>query len=368
MLEQSDHGTVSIGAVETHITEQAWKEGWVGDINPPEERDGRVAIIGAGPAGLSAAERLRKHGWQVRVYDRHDRPGGMMIYGIPGFKMEKSVVSRRTDRLARGGVEFITSTDVGRDISFAELRAQHDAVLITTGVYKPRELQAPGRGLDGIIHALPYLITSNRVDLGDLAADAPEAISARDRHVLVIGGGDTAMDCVRTAVRQQAREVRCMYRRDRANMPGSAREVGYAESEGVLFEWLTTPKGFDGTEQVSTVWGQRMTLGPPDASGRRQVSDIEGASVTFHADMVILALGFEPENMPEILGPESPLCTRWGTIIADATGRTNLDRVYAAGDIVRGASLVVWAIHEGQLAAESIDHDLRIHTGRTHAA
>ncbi|MFV0243893.1 MAG: NAD(P)-dependent oxidoreductase [Qingshengfaniella sp.] len=358
VIEQSGHGTVTIGAVEKYLTDTAWEEGWVPPIAPATERPESVGIIGAGPGGLAAADRLRRAGVQVTVYDRHDRAGGLMIYGIPGFKLEKPVVVRRNDLLAAGGVTFELNCAVGQDISFAEIRKKHDAVLIATGVYKSRDLAGPGSGSTGIERALDYLTASNRKSFGDdVPAFENGTLNAEGKRVVVIGGGDTAMDCVRTAIRQGARSVKCLYRRDRDNMPGSQREVQNAEEEGVEFVWLAAPKGFvagdDGA--VSGVMVQRMRLGAPDASGRRSPEVIEGADYVEEADLVIKALGFEPEDLPTLWGEPDLEVTRWGTIKADfRTHQTALRNVYAVGDIVRGASLVVWAIRDGREAADSM--------------
>ena len=355
VIEQSGHGTVTIGAVEKYITDTAWEEGWVQPIKPAQERTESVGIIGAGPGGLAAADVLRRAGVQVTVYDRYDRGGGLLTYGIPGFKLEKDIVMRRNDQLAQGGVTFELNTSVGDDISFADLRARHDAVIVATGVYKSREIEAPGVGAEGLVRAIDFLTASNRKSFGD---DVPEfdsgALSADGKRVVVIGGGDTAMDCVRTSIRQGARSVKCLYRRDRANMPGSQREVQNAEEEGVVFEWLSAPKGFVG-DPVTGVMVQKMRLGAPDATGRQAPEIIEGADYVEEADLVIMALGFEPEDLPTLWGqPELPV-TRWGTIkAAFTTGETDLEGVYAVGDIVRGASLVVWAIRDGRDCAEAI--------------
>ena len=360
VIEQSGHGTVTIGAVEKYITDTAFKEGWVKPIVPAAERPESVGIIGAGPGGLAAADRLRRAGIQVTVYDRYDRAGGLLVYGIPGFKLEKPIVVRRNAQLEDGGVTFRLNCDVGNDITFADIRKAHDAVLIATGVYKTRDLQGPGSGASGIVRAIDYLTASNRVSFGD---EVPEfesgELNADGKRVVVIGGGDTAMDCVRTAIRQGATSVRCLYRRDKANMPGSQREVQNAEEEGVEFVWLAAPKGFatsgaaPGT--VSGVMVQRMRLGAPDASGRQSPELIEGSDYVEKADLVIKALGFEPEELPTLWGEPGLEVTRWGTVKADfRTHETSLDGVYAAGDIVRGASLVVWAIRDGREAADSI--------------
>ncbi|MCE0505698.1 NAD(P)-dependent oxidoreductase [Roseivivax sp. GX 12232] len=356
VIEQSGHGTVTIGAVEKHITDTAWEEGWVQPIAPASERPESVGIIGAGPGGLAAADVLRRAGVQVTVYDRHDRAGGLMTYGIPGFKLEKEVVMRRNVQLEEGGVTFQLNCAVGEDITFAEIREKHDAVIIATGVYKSRELQGPGAGAPGIVRAIDFLTASNRaVNFGD---DVPEfesgELNAKGKRVVVIGGGDTAMDCVRTSIRQGATSVKCLYRRDRQNMPGSQREVANAEEEGVQFEWLTAPKGFKG-EPVSAVVVQKMRLGAPDATGRQSPEIIEGSDYDEPADLVIKALGFEAEALPTLWDTPELEVTRWGTVKAEfTTGATALPGVYAVGDIVRGASLVVWAIRDGRDCAEAV--------------
>ncbi|MGB0496802.1 MAG: NAD(P)-dependent oxidoreductase [Rubricella sp.] len=356
VIEQSGHGTVTIGSVEKYITDTAWEEGWVKPIRPLSERTESVGIIGAGPGGLAAADMLRRAGVQVTVYDRYDRAGGLMTYGIPGFKLEKDVTERRNAQLADGGVEFVLNCNVGEDITFQEIREKHDAVLIATGVYKSRDLGGPGAGLPGIVRAIDYLTASNRKGFGD---DVPEfdsgELNAEGKRVVVIGGGDTAMDCVRTAIRQGATSVKCLYRRDRANMPGSQREVQNAEEEGVEFVWLSAPKGFTGDERVTGVKVARMRLGAPDATGRQSPEEIPGSEYTEDADIVIKALGFEPEELPTLWNVPELEVTRWGTIKADfRTHETAMEGVYAAGDIVRGASLVVWAIRDGREAAEAM--------------
>ena len=358
VIEQSGHGTVTIGAVEKYLTDKAWEEGWVAPLRPSQERTQSVGIIGAGPAGLGAADHLRSRGYQVTVYDRHDRAGGLLIYGIPGFKLEKEVVQRRTTRLSDGGVRLRTGFEVGRDASLEELRASHDALLIATGVYKARELSAPGVGSQDVVAALDYLIASNRTGLGD-SVEAFESgeLNAAGKDVVVIGGGDTAMDCVRTAVRQGANSVTCLYRRDRANMPGSMREVAHAEEEGVVFEWLAAPRAVLGDASgVTGVKAARMRLGAPDASGRQAPEEIPGADFDVPAQLVIKALVFDPEDLPTLFGAAELKVSRWGTVRVDMkTLMTSLDGVFAAGDIVRGASLVVWALRDGRDAAEAID-------------
>ena len=355
VIEQSGHGTVTIGAVEKYITDTAWENGWVETITPNAERTESVGIIGSGPGGVAAADRLRRAGLQVTIHERSDRAGGLMTYGIPSFKLEKDVVMRRIDQLKASGVEFVLNCNVGEDITFEALREKHDAVLIATGVYKSRDLQGPGAGADGIVPALDYLTASNKVSFGDTVAEFDSGeLNATGKKVVVIGGGDTAMDCVRTAIRQGATSVKCLYRRDRANMPGSQRETQNAEEEGVEFVWLAAPKGFAGNP-VTGVMVQKMRLGAPDASGRQSPEVIEGADYVEEADLVIKALGFEPEELPKLWNADGLEVTRWGTVLADfKTHETKLPGVYACGDIQRGASLVVWAIRDGREAADAI--------------
>ena len=355
VIENSGHGTVTIGSVEKYITDTAWENGWVMPIAPTQERDQSVGIIGAGPGGLAAADVLRGQGVQVTVYDRYDRAGGLLTYGIPGFKLEKPVVMRRIEQLEKGGVEFVLNCNIGEDISFDAIRGKHDAVLIATGVYKTRDLDNDGADADGIVRAIDYLTVSNRVSFGDSVEEFDNGeLNAAGKRVVVIGGGDTAMDCVRTAIRQGATSVKCLYRRDRANMPGSQREVQNAEEEGVVFEWLSAPSAFQGSP-VTGVVVQKMRLGAPDATGRQAPEVIEGADYVEPADLVVKALGFEPEDLPKLWGVDGLDVTRWGTIRADfTTGKTSLDGVYAVGDIVRGASLVVWAIKDGRDSAAAI--------------
>ena len=350
---EKGHEAVTIGAVERYITDTAFDNGWVKPVRPRRELGRSVGIIGAGPGGLAAAEQLRKLGYAIDVYDRHDRAGGLLIYGIPNFKLEKEVVLRRWDLLEQGGIRFHLNVDVGTDIGFDELRSRHDALLIATGVYKAREIGGPGCGLPGIVPALPYLIASNRHSVGDAVPEFDSGeLNANGKRVLVIGGGDTAMDCVRTAVRQGALSVKCGYRRDRANMPGSMREVKNAEEEGVEFVWLTAPAAFLGGERVSGVRAIRMRLGMPDPSGRQSVEPIEGSEFTEPVDLVIKALGFDPEDLPAAFRTGGLDVSRWGTLkVHHRTFMTSIPGVFAAGDIVRGASLVVWAIRDGRDAA-----------------
>jgi glutamate synthase (NADPH) small chain len=368
VIETSGHGAVTIGAVEKFITDTAWDNGWVQPLTPGRATGRSIGIIGAGPAGLTAAEYLRVAGHEVTVYDRHDRMGGLLVYGIPGFKLEKSIVGRRVQRLADGGIMFKTGFEVGRDATLNELRERHDAMLIATGVYKARAMAVPGAELAGVVEALDYLIASNRTGFGDEVADFTDGtLNAEGKHVIVVGGGDTAMDCVRTAIRQGATSVRCLYRRDRGNMPGSQREVGHAEEEGVQFDWLSAPEAFEGNGRVERVAVRGMRLGAADASGRRSPEPDPDALGHIPTDMVIKALGFDPEELPVLFGEETLKVTRWGTLTVDHAMMTSLPGVFAAGDIVRGASLVVWGIKDGRDVAERMDDWLAATTGR-HAA
>ena len=357
VIEQSGHGTVTIGSIEKYITDTAWEKGWVKPIKIAKEQKQSIGIIGSGPAGLACAEELRKFGYQITIYDRYDRPGGLLIYGIPNFKLEKKVVERRTKLLKDSGIKFVLNFEVGRDKSLKELKEKHDAVLIATGVYKPREINIPGSNLKNIFPAMDFLTTSNKKGLGDKVELFDNGtLNASGKNVVVIGGGDTAMDCVRTAIRQEAKSVKCLYRRDKENMPGSAREVGNAEEEGVEFVWLSSPKKFIGQDKISQVEVNKMVLGEPDQSGRRKPILKEGSEFKIDADLVIKSLGFDPEDLPKLFDVEELAVSRWGTIKIDLkTMQTNIDGVFAAGDIVRGASLVVWAIRDGRDVAIQID-------------
>jgi glutamate synthase (NADPH/NADH) small chain len=356
VIEQSGHGTVTIGSVEKYITDNAWEQGWVNPIKVKNEKSQSIGIIGAGPAGLAAAEQLRKSGYQITVYDRYDRAGGLMIYGIPNFKLEKFVVERRTKLLEEGGIKFVQNFEVGKDAKLEQLRKKHDALLIATGVYKAREIDLPGKDLGNIFPAMEFLTASNKKGLGDKVELFDNGtLNAEGKNIVVIGGGDTAMDCVRTSIRQKAKSVKCLYRRDKENMPGSAREVANAEEEGVEFVWLSSPKEFIGTNKVEGLMVDKIKLGEPDDSGRRKPEIQNNSHFNIKADIVIKALGFDPENLPKLFGSEDLQVTKWGTLKTNFdTMETNLPGVFAAGDIIRGASLVVWAIKDGRDVAVSI--------------
>jgi len=356
VIEQSGHGTVTIGSVEKYITDNAWEQGWVNPIKIDNEKNQSVGIIGAGPAGLAAAEQLRKLGYQITIYDRYDRAGGLLIYGIPNFKLEKFVVERRTNLLKKSGIKFIQNFEVGKDSTLDQLRTKHDVLLIATGVYKAREIEIPGSDLGNVFPAMEFLTASNKKGLGDKVELFDNGtLNAEGKNIVVIGGGDTAMDCVRTSIRQNAKSVKCLYRRDKENMPGSAREVANAEEEGVEFIWLSGPKKFVGTNKVESLDVNKIKLGEPDDSGRRKPEIQKNSEFNIKADIVIKALGFDPENLPKLFGSDDLEVTKWGTLKVDFdTMETNLSGVFAAGDIIRGASLVVWAIKDGRDAALSI--------------
>jgi glutamate synthase (NADPH/NADH) small chain len=362
VIEQSGHGTVTIGSIEKYINDTAWEKGWVKPVKVKKELKQSVGIIGAGPAGMACAEELRKSGYQVTIYDRYDRPGGLLIYGIPNFKLEKFVVERRTKLLKDSGIKFVQNFEVGKDKTLNELKNKHDAILIATGVYKAREIEIPGHNLKNIYPAMEFLTASNRKGLGDKVELFDNGtLNAEGKNVVVIGGGDTAMDCVRTSIRQKAKSVKCLYRRDRENMPGSAREVGNAIEEGVDFVWLTSPKSFIGETKVSAVEVNKMKLGDPDSSGRRRPEIEKGSNYNIPADLVIKSLGFDPEDLPTLFNAPELVISKWGTIKIDLkTMQTNIDGVFAAGDIVRGASLVVWAIRDGRDAASQIEKYLQL--------
>ena len=362
VIEQSGYKTVTIGSVEKYITDYAWEKDWINPIKVTKEINQSIGIIGAGPAGLACTEELRKSGYKITIYDRYDRPGGLLIYGIPNFKLEKFIVERRTNLLKKSGIIFKQNIEIGKNLTLDELKKKHDALLIATGVYKSREINLTGNNLKNIFPAMEFLTASNRKGLGDRVEDFDNGtLNAENKNIVVIGGGDTAMDCVRTAIRQNAKSVKCLYRRDRENMPGSAREVYNAEEEGAEFIWLSNPKKFIGKEKISSVLVEKMKLEDPDSSGRRKPVSISNSDFEIKADMVIKALGFDPEDLPKLFGNSNLAVSTWGTIKINLKSMaTNIPGIFAAGDIVRGASLVVWAIRDGREAATSIQKYLEL--------
>jgi len=355
VIEKAGHGTVTIGSIEKYITDTAWDNNWVKPIKINKELKSSVGIIGAGPAGLAAAEMLRIKGYKITIYDRHDRIGGLLMYGIPNFKLEKEIVIRRTKRLIKSGIKFKLNCNIGKNVSFKEIRKKHDAVLISTGTYKAKKTGIDAQGLKKIIPALEYLTASNKKNLGDYVEKFSSGeLNAKGKKVVVIGCGDTAMDCVRTAVRQDATSVKCLYRRNRDNIPGSQREVSNAIEEGVNFHWLTLPTKYLGKDSVESINVLNMQLGIPDETGRITVNIIKGSEKKINSDMVIEAIGFDAEDLREHFNSHLLSLSKNGLIKIN-NYMTNLDGVFAAGDIVRGESLVVWAIKDGREVAKSID-------------
>ena len=317
-----------------------------------------VVIIGSGPAGMAASSYLIQNGYKVDVFEKNDRVGGLMIYGIPNFKLDKSIVERRTQWLIKSGVKFHVNKEIGKEISFQDLEKNYDAILIATGVYKARKLDLETSNINNSLPALDFLIESNKVGLGDVPS-SNKNLNAKDKNVVVIGGGDTAMDCVRTAIRQKAKEVTCLYRRNKENMPGSAREVLNAEQEGIKFNWLSVPsKIISKNFQATSLSYKVATLGEADESGRRKPIDT-GIEKQIKSDLIIQALGFEPEDLNSHFNTDLEL-TSWNTLKVNYQKfQTSNPKVFAAGDIVRGASLVVWAIHDGREVAKSINQFLQ---------
>lgn len=368
-LEQAGHGTVTIGAVERHIGDTAWANGWVKPRVPARITGRSVGIVGAGPAGMAAAEELRAAGHEVHLYDRHARMGGLMSYGIPEFKMEQQVVARRAALLTEAGAVFHGTQVLGGNLAFADLQTRHDAVVLAYGAHRPRRLDLPGEDLAGVIPAMDYLVSSSRALIGETQAPG---IDAAGKWVVVIGGGDTAMDCVRTAVRQGASGVTCLYRRDRANMPGSSREVGHAEEEGAEFGWqcqpealsdvpvdviASRPEGFGQRGDVRTVRACRTRLGAPDHAGRKRPEPVPGSGFEIAADLVINALGFLVEDAGGMTGGVVTMSPQ-GRVAADGQTRMAADGIFAAGDARLGPSLAVWAIREGREVAAAVDRYL----------
>ena len=358
VVEQAGFGAITIGNLEKYLTEIAWEKGWVRNLSSQNQYKQKVAIIGSGPAGMAASAYLIQNGYQVDVYEKNDRAGGLMIYGIPNFKLDKKIVERRTEWLTDSGVCFNLNMEVGKNISFQDLEKDYDAILIATGVYKARQLDIDTSSVNNSIPALDFLIESNRTGLGD-SPSKNKYLTAKDKHVVVIGGGDTAMDCVRTAIRQQAKEVTCLYRRNKENMPGSAREVLNAEQEGIKFNWLSVPSKIISDSSTATSMTYKVaTLGEVDESGRRKPIDT-GVEKQIKSDLIIQALGFEPEDLNHNFKTNIEL-TSWKTVKVDFKKfQTSNPKIFAAGDIVRGASLVVWAIHDGREVAKSIHNFLQ---------
>ncbi|RJG42115.1 FAD-dependent oxidoreductase [Motilimonas pumila] len=353
-----DFGAVTIGNVEKYITEKAFEMGWRPDMSEVIATDKKVAIVGAGPAGLACADILVRNGVKPVVFDRYPEIGGLLTFGIPPFKLEKSVLVRRREVFTTMGVEFKLNTDVGKDVEFASLIADYDAVFVATGTYTNMRAGLENEDAPGVYDALPFLVANvNR--LMDFEKSPADFIDMKDKQVVVLGGGDTAMDCVRTSIRQGASSVHCAYRRDEANMPGSKREVQNAREEGVEFVFNVQPIAIelDNKGQVAGVKVVKTQLGEPDSNGRRRPEPIAGSEEVMPADAIIMAFGFQPSPAPWLqeFGVE---LDQWQRIKAPAKAefafQTSNDKIFAGGDAVRGSDLVVTAIDEGRKAAEGI--------------
>ncbi|HSH40909.1 MAG TPA: FAD-dependent oxidoreductase [Arenicellales bacterium] len=348
-------GAVTIGSVEKYITDEALSQGWRPDLSDVEWTDKRVAVVGAGPAGLACADVLTRNGVKPVVFDRYEEVGGLLTYGIPPFKLEKHIVTRRRQLLEEQGVEFVLGTEVGRDVAFDSLLDEYDAVFLGMGTYTYMKGGFPGEDLDGVHEALPYLV-SNINHVMDWPNPLPR-IDMAGRRVVVLGGGDTAMDCVRSAIRQQADRVTCVYRRDEENMPGSRREVFNAKEEGVEFMWNRQPVEIVGSSSVEGVKVVRTQLGEPDERGRQRPEPVPGSEEIIAADSVLVAFGFRPSPADwfETCGIEIDSA---GRTVASEHGRfkyqTSNRKIFAGGDMVRGSDLVVTAVWEGRQAAEGI--------------
>jgi glutamate synthase (NADPH/NADH) small chain len=342
---------VAIGAVERFISDYALDHGFIGPLPAPPNGH-RVAMIGSGPGGMACADELAHLGYDVTVFEALLIPGGLLVNGIPAFKLEKHIVERRIDSLAKRGVKFRLGVRVGWDVSLADLRRDYEAVFLGVGAQRPKPLDLPGANLGGVVPALPFLVQKNV----NLPVFESPPIEVKGLRVAVLGGGDTAMDCLRTAVRCGAQEAVCLYRRDFANMPGSRKEYVNALEEGARFEFLTNPveivAGANGA--VSAVRCTRMELGAPDASGRRKPRPIRGSEFTAAADLLLVAYGFDPAPFPSGSDFSALQTDDWGGLKVDQNQMTNLPGVFAGGDSVRGPSLVVHAVRDGRKAAKGI--------------
>lgn len=349
-------GAVTIGAVERYITDEALRQGWTPDMSQVSPNGKKVAVIGAGPAGLGCADILARNGVQAVVFDRHPEIGGLLTFGIPEFKLEKTVVQTRRKILEGMGVEFRLNTHVGKDVDFQSMLDEYDAVFLGMGTYHYMSGGFPGEQLSGVFDALPYLISNVNHCLG-WEKQAADFIDFKDQKVVVLGGGDTAMDCNRTAIRQGAASVTCAYRRDEANMPGSAREVANAKEEGVAFLWNRQPVAIIGVDRVEGVKLVTTRLGDPDERGRRRPEPVVGSEEIIPANRVVIAFGFRP-SPPDWLNRFQIKVDERQRVVAPAGGQyayqTSHPKVFAGGDMVRGSDLVVRAVFEGREAARGI--------------
>lgn len=354
-----EFGAVTIGNIERYITDKALEMGWKPDMSQVKSTGKKVAIIGAGPAGLACADVLARNGVQAVVFDRHPEIGGLLTFGIPSFKLDKEVMVKRRQIFTEMGIEFRLNTEIGQDISVAQLLAEYDSVFLGVGTYQSMSGGLPNEQANGVYNALPYLIANTKHIMGYAASKDEPYINLEGKRVVVLGGGDTAMDCVRTAIRQGATQVICAYRRDEENMPGSRREVKNAREEGVEFLFNLQPVSIEvnAAGQVNGVKVVRTELGAPDAKGRRNPQVIEGSEHTLNADAVIMAFGFKPHSMPW-LAEQRVNMDKQGRITApddsEMPYQTSNSKIFAGGDAVRGSDLVVTAIAEGRKAADGI--------------
>ena len=344
-------GAVTIGSIEKYITDEAFRLGWKPDMSKVIQTDKSVAIIGAGPAGLACADVLTRNGVKARIYDKYSRIGGLLTFGIPPFKLDKNIVEKRKEILEGMGVEFILNTEVGKDVDFQEIYDSHDAIFLGMGTYKPLKGNFKGENLNGVHEALPFLISNIN---NELEIDT-NLISMKEKKVVILGGGDTAMDCNRTSIRQGAESVTCIYRRDEANMPGSRKEVKNAKEEGVQFLFNYQPIEIIGDKKVEGVKVVKTKLGPPDARGRQNPIILENSEEIIPADNVIIAFGFQPSpadwfNNYNIETKDNGLLKVDNEFLFQTTN----EKIFAGGDMTRGSDLVVTAVFEGREAAENI--------------
>lgn len=346
------HGAITIGSVETFITEEGFKAGYKPDF-PGITTDKKVAVIGSGPAGLSAATYLLRSGVGVTMYERSDRAGGLLTYGIPNFKLDKKIVERRIKLLQEAGMELMLNCEVGRDIGFEEIADNHDAIFIGIGATKAKKASINGESAPNVYKAMDYLTAIQRKNF-KLAYD--KKFDFKDKNIVVIGGGDTAMDCLRTAKREGAKSVKCLYRRDAHNMPGSQKEYKNALEEGVEFTFFVSPKEIVLNDKGTAIAVEvvKTTLGVKDESGRQKMEEVKGSEHRVNADIIIMSLGFDPE-VPVFLAENGIETNKWGGIIINEdTHESTTAGVYAGGDCFRGADLVVTAAFDGREAAKSI--------------
>ena len=368
---RDESGSVTIGNIERYISDQALAMGWRPDLSGVSPVNKQVAIIGAGPAGLACADVLVRRGVSVTVYDRHPEIGGLLTFGIPAFKLDKSLLARRREIFTAMGIRFRLNCEVGKDVTMAQLQSEHDALFIGVGTYRSMKAGIPHEDAPGVYDALPFLVANTRNVMGLEPTEAEPFIDTRGLNVVVLGGGDTAMDCVRTALRHGAAKVTCAYRRDEANMPGSKKEVKNAKDEGAEFEFNVQPVELtlDANGQVNGIQMLRTELGEPDAQGRRRPVPVAGSEFVMPADAVIMAFGFNPHAMPW-LEAQGVRTDDWGRIIASVEGRyryqTSNPQIFAGGDAVRGADLVVTAMAEGRHAAQGIIDWLGVKPAKPH--